>query len=353
MLYTEISNFIIIIIIMNYEVFEKNALYHIRKKEYRGTLTKTLKETFITLSLFSISVASGIYGNVNDNMYKCLFMKFISIFLWIGSVLRSFMLFHDGGHGSLVYNSKKLNIFFTNIFAILCGTPTDWNKGHNLHHKNVGNMDQDVYDWGETIFHTVDQFEKMSKLKKHIYKLFRHPALFFTMAPVLTWYIKMRLPFELRPERGSVYTFYSKFVNTLSMIIRYYISYKLNIFTLVLVGDYLAMFFGIILFHFQHVYDKGYVIEDNSKWKLSHAAFIGSSYLYVPEFLKIFTLGIEYHHIHHANIKVPGYLLRKCHEDAPENTWKNVGIKYLEVNDMMDSIYMTLWDSAKKTFVPF
>ena len=89
--------------------------------------------------------------------------------------------------------------------------------------------------------------------------MIRHPIPFFTFAPVLTWWLKMRLPFELRPERKSAYRFSDKLVNTLTMYVRYKLAYSLaagamggrGMLPIVLCGDYLAMFMGIILFHWQ------------------------------------------------------------------------------------------------------
>ena len=35
----------------------------------------------------------------------------------------------------------------------------------------------------------------------------------------------------------------------------------------------------------------------------------GASYIKVPWFFRFFTFGIEYHHIHHLNARIPGYYL--------------------------------------------
>ena len=61
------------------------------------------------------------------------------------------------------------------------------------------------------------------------------------------------------------------------------------------------------------MYEHGYVInavdglktKDPVPWDRYAAAFDGSSFLQVPPLLKFFTLGIEYHHIHHLDIRVP------------------------------------------------
>ena len=89
--------------------------------------------------------------------------------------------------------------------------------------------------------------------------MIRHPVPFFVLAPMLTWWLKMRLPFELRPERKAAYRFSDKLVNTLVMYARYKLARHLaagamggrGMLPIVLLGDYLAMFFGVLLFHWQ------------------------------------------------------------------------------------------------------
>ena len=113
--------------------------------------------------------------------------------------------------------------------------------------------------------------------------------------------------------------------------------------------------------HWQHVYEHGYVINavDGLKtqnpvpWDRYAAAFDGSSFLQVHPLLKFFTLGIEYHHIHHLDIRVPGYSLQRCHDEAPVGLWDELGIVKLELADCWKSVFMTLWDEKRDVFVPF
>ena len=70
----------------------------------------------------------------------------------------------------------------------------------------------------------------------------------------------------------------------------------------------------------------------------------GSSFLYIPEALKYFTLGIEYHHIHHFRTRIPGYMLRAVHEGAPAGLWQ--GVAYLEPRHMWRSVFLQIWDDV-------
>jgi len=235
--------------------------------------------------------------------------------------------------------------------ACLCGTPTDWNVGHQLHHANVGNTNQDDYDWAETVFHTAAGYMRLPKWKRTLWKVARFPPTFFLMAPALTWYVKMRLPFELRPGRKGNYRFIDKASSTAAMFCRYYIASCFQIMPLAIAGDYFGMAVGVLLFHLQHVYNPGYVRGKDEKWNLRDASMIGSSVLTIPECLKWLTFGIEYHHIHHFRTRIPGYKLRACFDGAPSGFWADATL--LTPADMWDAIWMTIYDERSCSFSTF
>lgn len=337
---------------------QETALKHIRNAKYKGSVAESTWTAVVTLSLFVAAVAVGNFALGFECACTRLPLSAVATLLWAGAVLRSFMIFHDAGHGSYVQTGtatgRFLNTAFKYVFSTCCGTPTDWNVGHKLHHLHVGNMDQDHYDWGETIFHTRQQFDAWSPAAQWAYRILRHPAVFFPIAPLLTWYIKMRLPFELRPEREAAYRFSDKMLNLATMVIRYTCAYHAGLLPVVFAGDYLAMGTGVLLFHWQHVYEPGgYVTHGDKKWDRYEASFEGSSFLQVHPFFQFFTLGIEYHHIHHLHIRVPGYALQRCHEDADEEMWKTLKIRKLYPSDLWKSLYLTLYDMETRIFVPF
>ena len=272
---------------------------------------------------------------------------------WALLVLRSYMIFHDCGHGSFFQGFKQArwcNWITLHVSAVMCGTPTDWNVGHQLHHANVGNIGQDDYDWGETIFHTASKFVQLPKGKQRFLKALRHPVPFFLLAPLLTWYFKMRLPFELRPERKAAYRFSDKLLSTAFMYLRYKGASMLGILPLVFGGDYLAMAIGVLLFHWQHVYDPGYV-RPAETWRIKEASMEGSSFALIPAPLKYFTLGIEYHHIHHFRTRIPGYMLRTVHEAAPKGYFNDVVV--LDGKAMWRSLFLQCWDDYTDRYATF
>ena len=108
-------------------------------------------------------------------------------------------------------------------------TPTDWNVGHQIHHRVVGDTTQAMYEWGETIFHTKSEFLRMSPWRRRVWRVLRWPPLFFPLASLGTWYLKFRIPYEwvLRGVPGARvvapgdYGVVSKAVSTFFMGLRY------------------------------------------------------------------------------------------------------------------------------------
>jgi len=90
------------------------------------------------------------------------------------------------------------------------------------------------------------------------------------------------------------------------VVIGIYIKSHLTSFWFELVSLYIALACGMILFHVQHTFDdclRKYNID------FFENGILGSSYFEIPAFFKFFSLGIEYHHIHHLNTRVPSYQL--------------------------------------------
>lgn len=268
-------------------------------------------------------------------------------------MLRITIIFHDCGHGSFFQgfkHAKHVNWLAHHLSAAGCGTPTDWSIGHTLHHANVGNLGQSDYDWGETIYHTAASYLSKPLWQRRAWKVLRHPVPFFALGPALTWWVKFRLPFELRPGRKAAYRFSDKLLNTVCYGARLKLAHSLGIFGLVAAADYLGMLMGVLLFHWQHVYRSGYARPATS-WKLREAAIVGSSIAYIPEPLKYFTLGIEYHHIHHFRTKIPGYMLRQVHEAAPAGMWHEVVT--LDLPRMWDSLWLQCYDEELGEYATF
>lgn len=319
---------------------------HVQQPKYRATVAESAWQLASTLLAFTASftvVACCSRANAHQG-------------LQIGSALlhglvtvRVFMLFHDCGHGTFLppgYTAATRTIH--SILALLVVTPTAWSRNHQLHHQHVGNLAQEEYEWCETIHHTKAEYLALVPWQRMGLRLIRHPVPFFLMAPVLTWWVKFRVPCDM----ADGYTLQSKAVNTLGMLAQYYLFYTLGggqLLGLFLLAQWFGALVGILLFHAQHVYEGGYIVSTG--WQRSEASMRGSSLLEVPNVLKWFTMGIEYHHIHHFCTRVPGYNLQRCHLEAPAELFTCVHI--LGMPQWARSLRLQAWDEEKAEFVTF
>ena len=85
------------------------------------------------------------------------------------------------------------------------------------------------------------------------------------------------------------------------------------------------------------------------------AALRGSTYIVVPRWLsQRVLLGIEHHHIHHLDARVPCYRLSECHASAPEGSWQAAGVPVLRGwSDIRRGLSVALWDEDERQFVKF
>ena len=86
------------------------------------------------------------------------------------------------------------------------------------------------------------------------------------------------------------------------------------------------------------------------KWNKKDSGLKGSSFIQVPKYLQYFTAGIEYHHIHHMNAKIPGYNLKKYHD---KNYKDDKTITKLSMRDCYDNLWLTLYDEETKKYISF
>ena len=295
---------------------------------YRTDNIIALKELSLTI-LFNYII---LYIRHDINIILWSFLNTLILVKW-------FIIFHDTGHNSF-FSNKKINKYIQKIVSYLIFTPSKWKITHIYHHNNNGRH----IEYNETIFMTKNQYDESSKIKKIIYNILRHPIIFFIFSPFIMWFIIYRTPIE----SNKWIDIYNKMENTIFNIILVYIIYS-DYFIYYYISVYCSAFAGLILFHWQHTYEDSYICVNDKEWNKYDSALKGCSHLKIPYIFKWFTMGIEYHHIHHLNSKVPGYLLKKCHDEAPKHFWKDV--TYLNYKDIFKSLKLMLYDEINGIFI--
>jgi omega-6 fatty acid desaturase (delta-12 desaturase) len=231
-----------------------------------------------------------------------------------GFMVRSFIIFHDCGHGSF-FKTKRANEIAGIITGILTLTPwTRWWHDHAIHHATAGDLDRRGV--GDVYVMTLKEYRESSWWKKIGYRLMRNPInMFFIGGPIIFAIInRCYLPGTGRRERRSVMwtNLALAAIVTILCVTQGWKAYLLVQLPVLFLGSAT----GIWLFYLQHQFE-GVYWERHDRWNFYGAGLNGSSYFKLPGLLQWFTGNIGFHHIHHLSSRIPNYLLEKCLRENP------------------------------------
>jgi acyl-lipid omega-6 desaturase (Delta-12 desaturase) len=265
--------------------------------------------------------------------------------LTAGFMVRTFIIFHDCGHGSF-FESRKAN----DITGIICGILTltpyyYWRHSHAIHHATAGDLDR--RGTGDVMTLTIQEYKALSRPRQWYYRLFRHPLVMFTFGPFLLFTVGHRFykPGTGKRERWSVL-----YTNLILVIIVAGVISLIGWKAYLMIHVPVLIFMcsaGVWLFYVQHNFEGTYW-ERNEKWDYFKAGFQGSSFYKLPAVLQWFTGNIGFHHIHHLNSRIPNYLLPKCYRENPV-----LHVPPLTLISSLRSLRLRLWDEQNRRIVGF
>jgi omega-6 fatty acid desaturase (delta-12 desaturase) len=226
-----------------------------------------------------------------------------------GFMIRTFIIFHDCGHGSF-FKSTRWNTIVGYITGILTLTAYHyWTRDHAIHHATAGDLDRRGV--GDVKVITVKEYQALPRWGKVGYRIMRNPFIMFFIGAPLVFIVVHRIP---RPgigkrERNSVWI-----TNAALLALGLLLSWAIGFKTLVMVELPVLMLtttFGVWMFYVQHQYE-GVYWRRHAEWSYLDAGLKGASFYKLPRFLQWFTGNIGFHHIHHLAPKIPNYRLEQC-----------------------------------------
>ena len=241
---------------------------------------------------------------------------------------------HDTGHGSL-FRSARLNTWvlrLTSPIMWMAGVSV-WRPGHGYHHSHSNDLN---YDQGsQTAPLTITAFRALPGWKRALYRYATRPMVLLTQTAPLAMTLGQLI---------TIVTWAEALLQLATIgLMAWYGCLIRHIVVTCCSGS-----FGVFLFHLQHTFPECVRVKGRD---LFENGYYGSSYLRLPEWIKLFTAGIEYHHIHHLSAQVPSYRLRACHEEAPPGLW--AGIRTMTVREGWSALSLTLWSDTKTRLVSF
>jgi acyl-lipid omega-6 desaturase (Delta-12 desaturase) len=291
-------------------------------------------------------------------------------------LLRTFVLMHECGHGSL-FGTSRLNRAFGFLFGVLTGMPQYvWSKHHLFHHATNGNWTR--YR-GPLNTATVDDYAAMTPRQQWRYRSARNIWLaplggfvYLLLNPRLTWLrgsaalvghlithklaqpgVSMRthaLTFRT-PFWASGPEYWHMFWNNVVLLAlcasMAWLVDPLLFFVCYVVSLSLAGGAGIVLFTVQHNFEQSYASAD-AGWDHDQAAVEGTSMLVLPTWLRWFTANIGYHHVHHLSARIPFHRLAACHNEY-EHLF--VGVRRIRLWEIPAALKCVLWDTRARRIV--
>jgi omega-6 fatty acid desaturase (delta-12 desaturase) len=263
-----------------------------------------------------------------------------------GFLVRTFIIFHDCGHGSFLA-STKANDALGFITGVLTFTPYyHWRWEHAIHHASSGDLDR--RGTGDVWTLTVQEYLEASRWKRFAYRLARNPVILFGLAPLYLFLIQQRYPnskSEGRERRSVWWTNLALALLAGGLVwvfgLKAYV--LLQLIVLVVAGSA-----GVWLFYVQHQFE-GVYWEREKSWDYSLAALQGSSFYKLPKVLQWFSGNIGFHHIHHLSPQIPNYHLEKCHRAEP--LFQTV--KPVTLFSSFKSFTFRLWDEQRRKLVGY
>jgi len=268
------------------------------------------------------------------------------VILSAGFMVRTFIIFHDCGHGSF-FESRRANDTLGFITGVLAFAPYYlWRWEHSIHHASAGDLDR--RGTGDVWTLTVQEYLEASRWKKFAYRLARNPVFLFVIAPTFLFLVRHRfvLGNPSRRERMSVH-----WTNLALVCIAAGLSAVFGLKTYLLLQlsiVVLASSAGVWLFYVQHQFEGVYWAR-REDWDYADAALQGSSFYKLPKILQWFSGNIGFHHIHHLSPAIPNYHLPKCHDAEP--LFQQV--KPITLVTSLKSFGYRLWDEQRGRLVGY
>jgi omega-6 fatty acid desaturase (delta-12 desaturase) len=263
-----------------------------------------------------------------------------------GFLLRTYIVFHDCAHGSLL-PSKRANAWVGRTLGLIVFSPfASWRHNHAVHHATAGDLERRGV--GDVPTLTVAEYRALPWRKRLGYRLFRNPLVMFGLGPLFAMVIQPRLTSRAarpRIRRSIIATDLALvlLIGALCWLIGWRDYLLVQAPTAMLAGSA-----GVWLFYVQHQFEDTYW-QNTGDWSYADAALRGSSYLKLPKVLQFFTGNIGLHHVHHLSARIPNYNLQRAHDENPICH----DVPTLSLWDGLRAVRLKLWDEERGRLVTF
>src|ERR1051325_10274137 len=250
---------------------------------------------------------------------------------------RTFVIYHDYAHHSILYKSIPAKILFS-LFGLYLLAPTSiWKRSHDYHHNNNSKLFSASI--GSYPIFAKQKFMSATPSERREYLAIRHPLNMLFGYFTLFSYGMCFWSFMSSPRRH--YDSLIALILHVAFIICTIIFFGWVTWVLaILIPFSIACGFGAYLFYAQHNFP-GVSFRNNIECSYDRAALESSSYMKMNPFWQWVTANIGFHHIHHLNSKIPFYRLPETMRAIPE--LQNPKITTLNPGDIIRCLRLKIW----------
>lgn len=264
---------------------------------------------------------------------RCIFSIGITIM-----IVRTFIIYHDYVHGTILRKSKFAKVLFS-VYGLYVLAPINvWKSTHNYHHRNNGKFFKPSI--GSYPLYSKKKFERSSRKEKISYLFIRHPLVMF-FGYLFTFIYGMCLyPFISNPKKyfDSLLSF---LLHSLYIFLLYYYFDFNRVILVVILPHFISCALGAYLFYAQHNFpDAKY--KNDKEWSYEFSALESSSYLKMNKVMEWITGNIGYHHIHHLNPSIPFYRLPETMRAV--KSLQNPKTTSLRIKDIISCLKLSVWN---------
>src|ERR1035437_3170839 len=146
-------------------------------------------------SLLDLATSVVPYLALSVAMYLLLPVSYVLVLVLAiptsGFLVRTFILFHDCTHGSLL-PSKRANAWVGAFLGLLVYSPfLRWRHDHAIHHATSGDLDR--RGAGDVRTLTVAEYQALTPRSQLAYRVFRNPLIMFGIGPIVALLIGPRM----------------------------------------------------------------------------------------------------------------------------------------------------------------
>jgi omega-6 fatty acid desaturase (delta-12 desaturase) len=268
------------------------------------------------------------------------------VVLTAGFLVRTFVVFHDCAHGSLLA-SKRANGYLGRFLGLFVLSPFErWRHDHAIHHATSGDLERRGI--GDIVTLTVAEYRARRLRGRVAYRVIRNPVVMFGLGPVIAMVVGPRIATRSQRPRMRHSVLGTDVVLLVAVGGLCWLIGWENFLLVWAPAAMLAGSIGIWLFYVQHQFEDAYW-QDAAGWDYTDAALRGSSYLKLPKVMQFFTGNIGLHHVHHLNARIPNYNLQRAHDENP--IFRQVPT--LTLWDALRTVKLKLWDEERGKLVTF